>query len=158
MVAKRGRWQKLLVVLLLCWLAAGGLAGCRRDQVRLLPVEGHVTLDGKPLQVDGARGRTGYVVFYPDSSRGNNSREEPRGQIDAEGRYRVLSGLKRGAAAGWYKVTVSVAEQPNPNDAYKFTWLVPQDYVDKDKSALTLEVIENPEPGAFDLRLHSRPR
>jgi hypothetical protein len=51
-----------------------------------------------------------------------------------------------------------VAEQPDPNDAYKFTWLVPQDYVDRDKSKLELEVVENAEPGAFDLKLHSRPR
>jgi hypothetical protein len=158
MAADRGRLRKLLGVLLLCGSAAGGLAGCRRDQVKLVPVEGQVTLDGKPLKVDGTKGRTGYVVFYPDASRGNTSREEPRGEVDAEGRYRVLTGLKPGAAAGWYKVTVSVAEQPDPNDAYKFTWLVPQDYVDRDKSKLELEVVENAEPGAFDLNLHSRPR
>jgi hypothetical protein len=76
--------------------------------------------------------------------------------MDGEGRYRMLTGLKPGAATGWYKVTVSVAEQPDPNDAYKFTFLVPQEYVDKDKSKPALEVVENPEPGAYDLKLQSR--
>jgi hypothetical protein len=145
-------------MLLLSASVAGALAGCRRDQGKLVQVEGQVTLDGKPLKIDANRGGTGYVVFYPDASRGNSSREEPRGEVDAEGSYRMLTGLKSGVAPGWYKVTVSVSEQPNRNDAYKFTWLVPQDYVDKDKSNLALEVVENPQPGAFDLKLQSRPR
>jgi hypothetical protein len=98
------------------------------------------------------------VVFYPDAARGNPSREEPRGEIDAEGNYRVLTGLRPGAPPGWYKVTVGVTEQPNPNDAYTFTWLVPQDYVDKDKSKLALEVVEKPAPGAYDLHLRAKSR
>ena len=142
--------------LLLCGAAIVGLCGCRRDGVALFPVEGKVLLDGQPIRVDGQKGRTGYVVFYPDASRGNSSREEPRGEIDAEGNYRVLTGLKPGAAAGWYKVTVGVTEQPNPNDAYTFTWLVPRDYVDKDTSKLALEVVERPSPGAYDLKLHPK--
>jgi hypothetical protein len=70
----------------------------------------------------------------------------------------VLTGLKPGVAAGWYKVTVGVTEQPDPGDAYTFTWLVPRDYIDKDKSGLSLEVVEQPEPGAYDLKLRSKPR
>jgi hypothetical protein len=158
MVPGRGRSRGRLGALLLCAAAAGGLGGCRQGGPALFPVEGKVLLDGKPLRVDGTKGRTGYVVFYPDAARGNPSREEPRGEIDAEGNYRVLTGLRPGAPPGWYKVTVGVTEQPNPNDAYTFTWLVPQDYVDKDRSKLALEVVEKPEPGAYDLQLHSKPR
>jgi hypothetical protein len=158
MVPGRGRSRGRLGALLLCAAAAGGLGGCRPAGPPLLPVEGRVLLDGKPLPVDGTKGRTGYVVFYPDASRGNPSREEPRGEIDAAGNYRVLTGLRPGAPPGWYRVTVGVTEQPNPNDAYTFTWLVAQDYVDKDKSKLALEVVEKPPPGAYDLHLHSKPR
>jgi hypothetical protein len=148
----------LLGALLLCAAGGAGLPGCGRGDVKLIPVEGKVTLDGDLLKVDAARGRTGYVVFYPDASRGNASQEEPRGEIDAGGNYRMLTGLKPGVAAGWYRVTVSVAEQPDPKDAYRFTWLVPQDYVDKARSGLALQVVEDGEAGAYALKLRSRPR
>jgi hypothetical protein len=158
MFSSKDRSRNRTGVLLLCGALAGGLCGCGRDGVKLLRVEGKVLLDGKPLPADGKKGRTGYVVFYPDASRGNTSQEEPRGEIDGQGNYRMLTGLKPGVAAGWYKVTVGVTEQPDPNDAYTFTWLVPQDYVDKDRSKLAVEVVDKPGPGAYDLKLHSKPR
>jgi hypothetical protein len=157
MLPGRSQWGGR-ALLLLCGAAAGGLCGCGRGQAPLLPVEGKVLLDGKPLVIDGQKGRTGYVVFYPDAARGNTSREEPRGEVDAEGNYRVLTGLRPGAAPGWYKVTVGATEQPNPNDAYTFTWLIPREYVDQDKSGLALEVLEKPAPGAYDLKLRSKSR
>ena len=80
------------IALLVFLAAVGPLTGCG---VTLLPVQGVVTLDGKP--VEGAT-----VVFT--SSDGKSSAS---GMTDAAGGFALSSGDKPGAAAGTYKVTVT---------------------------------------------------
>lgn len=69
------------------------LTGC--GGVTLLPTQGVVTLDGKP--VEGAT-----VVFTSPDGKTNAS-----GMTDAAGAFTLSTGEKLGAAAGTYKVTVS---------------------------------------------------
>src|SRR5437879_6512281 len=100
-----------------CLLAV--LIGCGKGDPKLIPVDGKVTFGGKPLT-------TGTVIFVPDTSKGNESKEEPRGIIDSEGRYRLTTHIIDGAPPGWYKVTVSAAEQLDPKNQYFTKWLIPE--------------------------------
>jgi hypothetical protein len=98
---------------------------------------------------------TGVVIFRPDATRGNTSLHEPRGQIDAQGRYLLRTGQKDGAAPGWYKVAI-VAAQPStdPNNPYALPKsLIPTIYNDPETSGLAREVQKKPAPGAYDLQI-----
>jgi hypothetical protein len=122
--------------------------GCNREEP-LYPVEGVVTIDGKPL-VGGPRS---YVVFQPDRSKGNGNPHEPKSTIDADGRYKLTTVAREGARAGWYKVRVDAAEVVDIANPYVTKWLVPKKYVDFGTSGLTIEVVEKPEAGRYDLRI-----
>ena len=140
---------------LLCLAALVGLPGCGRE-VTLLPVEGKVMVGDKVLAMDA--NTTGTVIFHPDKAKGNTSLEEPRGSIDAAGNYKILTGRKLGAAPGWYKVTVDAAKVLDPKNPYHSasSWLHPERYIDKEKSNLTLQVVENAQPGTYDLKLEPK--
>lgn len=144
---KPGPLPRLLV--LLCSLLTAGLVGCVPRGPTLIPVEGKVTLGDKPVP-------RGTVILYPDAARGNTSKEEPRGDIDAGGNYRILTGTRKGVSPGWYKVAVTAADQIDPNNPYFTKWLVPERYIDPQTSKLEFEVAPNPLPGAFDLKLPDR--
>ena len=131
---------------LLCCLLTAGLTGCGPGGPKPAPVEGKVTMGGKPLT-------TGTAIFYPDAAWGNDSKEEPRGDIDGGGAYQVFTGARKGAAPGWYKVAVTAADQIDPNNPYFTKWLVPERYIDPRTSKLEFEVGANPTPGAFDIEL-----
>lgn len=70
-----------------------GLVGCAGG---ITPVEGVVTLDGKP--VDGAT-----VVFAPENGKG----QQATGLSDSSGHVRLKTGNKDGVQAGTYKVLVT---------------------------------------------------
>jgi hypothetical protein len=118
------------------------------------PVRGKVTLNGQPLSVESA-----IVLFKPDTSKGNTSPFEPTGVVDKDGNYAVKTQGKRGAPPGWYRVIVtatdSIAEpakdpkkgHPHPRS------LVPAKYGLAKTTDLFVEVVEDPLPGAFDLKL-----
>jgi hypothetical protein len=125
-----------------------GLAGCGRSgSETLLPVGGQVKFGGKLLT-------RGTVVLYPDPSKGNTSKNEPRGTIEADGRYKVFTHPYPGAPPGWYKVAVSATEASDPKNPYSLPRsLLPEKYGKPDESRLTLEVRSQPPPGAYDLDL-----
>jgi hypothetical protein len=135
------------------WAAAVFLAaaGCAPAGVKLVPVRGKVTL------TDGTAVSHGYVVFHPDPAKGNASKEICQGQIK-NGEYVILTGPKEGAPPGWYKVTVEAAKVVDPNNPYFTEWLADQRYVDAEKSGLTAEVVESPEPGRYDFKLDPHPK
>jgi hypothetical protein len=126
------------------------LAGCSTGGGdRLIPVEGSVTVDGKPLT-------GGAVIFYPDPAKGNTSGHEPRGDIGPDGRYKITTGgtQQPGAAAGWYKVSVYSGVRTDPNNAYSpEQFLTSKKYLDKDKSGLEVEVKDGAPPGSYDFKL-----
>ena len=124
------------------------LVGCTRAEP-LYPVEGIVTIDGKPL-VGGPRS---YVVYQPDHKKGNESPHEPKSTIDANGRYKLMTVAQPGARAGWYKVRVDAAEVVDLKNPYVTKWLVGKKYIDFGTSGLAKEVVEKPAAGTYDLHI-----
>jgi hypothetical protein len=123
--------------------------GCGRGDGGLVPVQGKVMLADNPLT-------TGVVIFRPDAAKGNKSLQEPRGQIDAEGNYKLVTAQKKeGAAPGWYKVGIIAAHpSTDPKNPYaRPKSLIPSIYNDPEKSRLAVEVVEKPGAGAYDLKI-----
>src|SRR5436309_6111793 len=85
-------------------LAAWGLlaaAGC--GGLKVVPVSGTATLDGKPL--------AGFnVTFTPDATKGHEGRMDCQGRIGPDGQYSLRTDdsfkIYKGAPVGWYKVTL----------------------------------------------------
>jgi hypothetical protein len=147
--ASPSRWSLILVYL----TTAVGLHGCANEKVKLVSVEGKVLLGDQVLATSAKT--KGTVVLYPDKSKGNESLEVPRGRIDQEGRFKILTALKPGVTPGWYKVTVDAATVIDPKNPYHTAsgFLIPERYIDKDESNLAFEVVENAAAGAYDLKL-----
>jgi hypothetical protein len=131
-------------VTLVAGLCLAAVAGCGNDN--LVPVEGKITVDGKPLP-------TGTMLLAPDTAKGNTSTVEPGGEIK-DGQYKVYTTRKPGAPPGHYKVAVVATEPPdeeNPS-AYRKS-LIAARYNVPQTTELSLEVVEKPAPGAYDLNL-----
>jgi hypothetical protein len=131
-----------------CCLSA---VGCGKSPVNLVPVVGHITVDGTALT-------TGSVSFRPDKSKGNTSEFEPAGDIDGEGNYKLYSALrsddvKEGAPPGWYKVAIISAE-PGEYPPKKF--YLHRKYGDTETSNLSIQVVEGAAPGTYDFRLSNK--
>jgi hypothetical protein len=120
------------------------VAGC--GGLKLVPVSGKVTLDNKPVHGGG-------VSFIPDASKGNTARVSCVGRINAQGRYELTttavkgSDSGKGAPLGWYKVTLLTTLPGAPEIK------VHSKYLDPDKTPLSIEVVADPAPGAYDLKL-----
>jgi hypothetical protein len=133
------------------WALLWVVSGCGGNPgERFVPVAGKVRLNGKPLGV-------GAVSFRPDASRGNKSMHIPTGTIDAQGNYELVTVGKKGAPPGWYKVLVFAdANTPPPGvPAHPIPprWMTAVKYTDEQTTDLFLEVVENPETGAYDLNV-----
>jgi hypothetical protein len=122
-----------------------GAAGCgKAPQEKLVPVSGKVTVAGKPLT-------TGSVTFLPNASRGNTSPHQPTSRIDAEGNFELtVPPEKKGAPLGWYKIVVFAYDNPQPGRLKSF---IDTKYQQENATPLAIEVVENPEPGRYDLKL-----
>jgi hypothetical protein len=122
--------------------------GCQSAQEPLFPVQGQVKHEGKLLT-------TGTVVLHPDATKDNASQHEPRGVIDAEGRFTIRTHPREGAPPGWYKISVIAMEQTqdadNPYAIPKS--LIPEKFGKPDESGLFFEVRKDAPPGAYDLDL-----
>lgn len=133
-----------LVILGAALLAAGGCGG---DPIgRTVPVTGKVIVDGKPLS-------TGSVTFWPEESKGDNSKLEATGQIGKDGTYTLNTRGKPGAPPGRYKVTVTAQAEPDAKNPYAPPkHLINPSYAAKETTSLkVIEVVENPAPDAYDL-------
>jgi hypothetical protein len=113
-----------------------------------LPVAGTVKLEGELLSV-------GAVSFRPDASKGNKSLHIPTGEINPQGSYELVTIGRKGAPAGWYKVLVyadanalidgNSSRPPTPK------WMMHEKYTEEGTTPLSIEVVEKPTPGAYDL-------
>jgi hypothetical protein len=131
--------------ILLLLLAAA--VGCGSPATRLVPVEGVVHWGTKVMT-------EGTVVFHPDSRRGNRSRHQPHGQIDAHGRYVMATAGKPGVPPGHYRVTILASRPPDSKHPYTPPeWSVPLVYIDPVSTPLRVEVVESPGPDAYDLHI-----
>lgn len=127
------------------------LAGCGQpgDDGNRVPVVGKVTFkDGKPLH-------RGVVIFTPDGAKGNPSLHEPRGPIDAEGNFKLSTTPQLdGVQPGWYTVTI-ISQEPydESKSSWDPPWLINRKYGNRETSSLSVEVIENAEPGRYDFQV-----
>jgi hypothetical protein len=131
--------------------------GDTSDVGKTFPVSGKVTLDDSPVTAASA-----IILFKPDAGRGNTSPFEPTGTVDAEGNYRLFTKGKAGAPPGWYKVVVTATEprgadekvpknhRPGPRS------LLPAGYGQAATTKVAIEVVENPAPDAYDVKLTSK--
>jgi len=146
MARKKVPWvRSVWYIVCVCGLLA--LAGCG-SRFKLVPVSGTVTLDGKPV--------TNYAVtFNPDPAKGNTNPVTCVGKLNAEGQFglRTLAVKARegggGAPLGWYKVTLRSGLPGMPEPEVEIN---PQ-YRDPNKTPLSVEVVANPEPGRYDIKL-----
>src|SRR5262245_60548191 len=116
----------------------------------LTPVHGKLYIGEVPAQKG-----MGTVTFHPDASKGNKWMEEAVGNVHPDGTYELDARGKKGAAKGWYKVGVSVAEVIDPNNPYVSKWLMPnpEKYRNWGTSGISIEVVDKPEPGHYDIKL-----
>jgi hypothetical protein len=122
--------------------------GCGDDILRV-PVEGVVLRNSQPL-----RGMTGAVIFLPDKARGNESLFRATGTIDPEGRYVLFTKGKPGAPPGHYKILVSAVPPGAEREESKLA--VPSRYGVEQSTPLRMEVVSDPAPGRYDLKLAAR--
>jgi hypothetical protein len=125
------------------------IAACTSGE-RLVEVRGKVYV-GEQSETKGA----GFVTFHPDDAKGNKALEEAVGAIEPDGTYVLKTREKNGAAKGWYKVGVSLAEVMDPNNPYVTNWLMPNPdkYQNWRKSGIHIEVTDKPQPGQYDIKL-----
>ena len=124
------------------WLASG----CSGGTERMSPVSGKVLVEGEPLKL-------GSVTFRPDASKQNESLHHPTGDIDAEGNYELYSSGSKGAPLGWYKVLVFADGNPSPAPGSPSQWLHNEKYTAETTTDLSIEVVQQPAPGQYDLKL-----
>jgi hypothetical protein len=137
-----------LLALCACALPAG-CGGTYLDGVRLYPVSGTVLVEGQPLT--GVP--QGSVSFHPDATQGNQSLHIPTGKITPEGKYELVTGGKKGAPLGKYKVLVSAFENRKEEGPVTPRYILDGKYYAVERTDLTVEVVENPAPGWYDLKV-----
>jgi hypothetical protein len=136
-----------IVRILLAW----GLitsAGCGKPApLRKAPVTGKVTFESKPVS-------GGTLRFLPNADKGNTSKVPfiCVGQIGPQGEYELSTDrgddadTGPGAPLGWYKVVYHPARNAT---AIK----VDSSYLSVVSTPLSIEVVENPQPGQYDIVL-----
>ena len=125
-----------------------GVAACDPSAAdAFIPVEGQVK------SADGFLSK-GTVILYPDANKGNSTKHEPRGAIEADGRYKIITHPRAGAPPGWYKVAVIATQPSDPKNPYSPTRsLIAEKFGNPDESKLAIEVRKDAPPGAYDLIL-----
>jgi hypothetical protein len=147
MFSTRTFFQSLCGCLLLApWMALLGCGG--ESGPVLVPVAGTVTVDGKPIPGAG-------VSFRADAGKGNTTGHAPAATADAQGKYEVTVGPRKGAPPGWYKVVVSAPVPPKSGGDAPAPVAVPfaAKYTDPNTTDLSIEVKAGAAPGAYDLKL-----
>src|SRR5262249_18893160 len=95
------------VLLLASAVVCVGLSGCGASGPNLHPVEGTVSVKGKPA--------AGAIVFFHHQDRSSPNEPVPYGKPDREGRFQLTTRVAGGGArVGAYAVTV-VWPDPNAN-------------------------------------------
>jgi hypothetical protein len=122
-------------------LCLGGLFASTGCGERRAEVTGKVTVDGKPLNSPLIT-----ILFAPDKD--NPLKKIPSASLDENGNYTMMTGGTGGVPLGWYRVHVhwdskNAKGQPCP---------VHPRFLESGLTTLSLEVVTNPQPGAYDLK------
>ena len=109
----------------------------------MAPVKGKATIDGAPLTA-------GQVALHPEAADPSVKVPLSAGTIDGNGNYEIFTGGKAGAPLGKYKVVVTPSMVPmqggTPPVQVNQKFRVPTD------SPLSIEVVETPKEGQYDLQ------
>jgi hypothetical protein len=133
--------------------------GCSQSEFdEIYPVVGRITFDGEPLVEESTT-----VWFQPDTTQGNASTFDALGTVDRDGKYTLRTKGVNGACPGWYKVVVTArADTPQhpagPADSRHrpvARSLLPDRYGQAQTTPLAVEVVAEPDEGAYDLKLTS---
>lgn len=130
----------------------GCLVGCSGDKLDLVPVNGTVVVNGKPITKIGQGG----VSFFADTSKGNETQHIPTGVIDAEGKYELITGGQKGAPPGAYKVLVNAFENTPEEGPVTPRYMLHPKYYDLTKTDLTINVAPDAAPGQYDLKVSKK--
>lgn len=125
------------------------LMGCGASAEPLIPVEGIITYQDRPLA-------TGSISLLPDAARGNKTLHQPTGIIDSAGNYRLFTTSEPGAPAGPYKVIIHATESTHdPKLAHPGMprSLIPTKYSDPKTTPLSIEVRSDASPTDYHLKL-----
>jgi len=132
------------------WVSCVVLLGCG-GSTGLHPVSGTVMVNGEPMMA-------GSVTLHPDGTRGNSSLEICGGRV-RDGKYEILTGQKRGAPPGFYRVVVVSTNYSGDNPPPKGpTAEMPRSLIDPKYSSpgttpLGFEVTAKPVDHAYDLQV-----
>src|SRR5262249_10576010 len=129
MIARSVSLRRCAAPTLLCFAVLVFQAGCGGPSLTLYPVEGKVTVDGKPLS-------SGRVAFHPDAKKGNSLKKILGGEIGSDSPYRIYTDGQPGAPAGWYKVTVVSSTVPDSSKPDKGKSFVARQYADPSMTPL----------------------
>lgn len=121
----------LMQTLVLLAIAASSAVGCADSQPQPVPVEGTVTLDGRPLE-------GGTIRFVPELGRPASSKILEDGTFDLAGES-VDRTSTDGVTPGKYRVQVSSS---NIVDDQTIHWNAPQHYADFRTSGLVVVIAE----------------
>ena len=122
-------------------LCLGGLFACTGCGERRAEVTGKATVDGKPLNSPLIT-----ILFAPDKD--NPVKKIPSASLDENGIYTMTTGGTGGVPLGWFRVHVhwdskNAKGQPCP---------VHPRFLESGLTTLSVEVVKNPQPGAYDLK------
>src|SRR5207248_3050998 len=138
------RCRPLRLLVACCLL---GAAGCTKSEV-LFPVSSKVFNGGTPLTA-------GVVRYIPEG--GEKLAGQSTGTIRPDGSYTLYTNGKAGAPPGKYKVTVSTMVPPGPevtiDDKPHSGPTINRKYLSPESSGLTREVVADPAPDQYDLKL-----
>ena len=152
------------MAIVLLWLDAGGLSEIARgfcifrlglplvtsgDEGNRVPVVGKVTFKNGDILPRGT------VIFAPDGGKGNASLHEPRGAIDGDGNYKLMTTpTLDGASPGWYIVTI-IAQEPyvESKSSWDPPWLINRKYGSRQTSGLAVEVVDKAQAGHYDFQV-----
>ncbi|MDO4575959.1 MAG: hypothetical protein Q4D98_12180 [Planctomycetia bacterium] len=138
------RWNVVLLLAVVLGITAF-TGGCSKKP-KMARVTGTVTLDGQPLKY-------GAVFFSPESGP-----YQPRGTIQPDGTFEMMTQDWKGAPLGEYKVFINCFESQDPNfkqdpnkEPVRGKNMIPKKYNDAEKSGLTISVKKGMEPVTFEL-------
>ncbi len=149
--------RRCLALLLSGLLPAALASGCgdASGVGPTFPVAGRVTVNNTPWTAKNT-----VILCKADPARGNAGRFEPTGSVDADGNYTLTTNGKAGAPPGWYKVLVTAREEVAPvhprgpqHHRPVSKSLLPAKYGQAQTTDLSIEVVERPAAGAYDLKL-----
>jgi hypothetical protein len=144
----------LRLTIVLAFAFALSLLGCTKEE-KLTEVKGTLYIGDQPAKSAEGDKTEGFITFHPDASKGNTWQEEAVGHVKPDGTYELDMRGKKGAAKGWYQVGVTYADVIDPNNPYVSNWRMPnpEKYQYWSKSGIAVEIVDNPQPGQYDIKL-----